>query len=59
MKLIESINTKMQRKKLYKRGKVWSLYIDLKSAFDSVDHTILFRRMKYIDVPKRLINTIS
>ena len=59
MKLIESINMKIEKRKEYKRGKAWSLYIDLKSAFDSVDHTILFKRMKYIDVPKRLINTIS
>ena len=42
MKLIESIKEKMEQRKIWKKGKIWSLYIDLKSAFDSVDHTIMF-----------------
>ena len=39
--------------------KTWSLYIDLKSAFDSVSHKILFNRMRKLKIKDELINTIE
>ena len=31
-----------QQESMNKKEEIWSLYIDLKSAFDTVDHEILF-----------------
>ena len=44
---------------MWRENKTWSLYIDLKSAFDSVDHELMFKRMRMRNIPKKLINTIS
>ena len=35
------------------------MYIDLKSAFDSVDHEILFKKMKELGISNELRNTIE
>ena len=48
--------------KTYKKDnskKTWSLFIDLKSAFDSVNHNILFDRMRKMKINEELINTIE
>ena len=38
--------------------KVWSYYVDLKSAFDSVDHEKLFKKMDDIGISTKLSNTV-
>ena len=37
---------------------VWTLFIDLKSAFDKVDHHILMNKLKKMEVATDLVNTI-
>ena len=38
---------------------MWSFYLDLKSAFDSVDHDTVFRKMKeQLNIEEELIATI-
>ena len=46
-------------KKNNKKKKCNLLFIDFKSAFDYVDHSILFRRLKEKNYPKYWINTIK
>ena len=51
MRLIESLRCLREKNKETEgTQKVWSLYIDLKSAFDSLDHDILFEKMKKIGI---------
>ena len=57
MRLIESLRTMREANKNGTQ-KIWSLYIDLKSAFDSVDHRILFEKMDKIGITRELGNTI-
>ena len=41
------------------KKKLWSFFLDLKSAFDSVDHDIVFRKMREkMNVSDDLIETI-
>ena len=40
LRIVEAIRMQMGQEE--GRDKTWSLYIDLKSAFDTVDHTIMF-----------------
>ena len=41
------------------RRKTWSFFLDLKSAFDSVDHDTVFKKMKdKMNIPENLIATI-
>ena len=37
---------------------VWTLFIDLKSTFDTVNHEILFQKMKKLGIRSEIINTI-
>ena len=48
-------------KDLNKSGskQLWSMYVDLKSAFDSVDHKILFRKMRDLKIDVELVQTIE
>ena len=40
--------------------KMWSFFLDLKSAFDSVDHEIEFRKMREVlHIDDKLVNTIQ
>ena len=39
--------------------KIWTLFIDLKSAFDKVDHKILIKRLENMNINPELINTIK
>ena len=57
LRLIESLR---HMRELNKDGtqKIWSYYVDLKSAFDSVDHEILFKKMDEIGISQKLNNTI-
>jgi hypothetical protein len=37
----------------------WVFFLDLKSAFDTVDHRILFEKMKNLNIDGKLINSIE
>ena len=39
--------------------KPWALFIDLKSAFDKVNHTYLFKEMERYGVSEELTDTIA
>ena len=58
MRLVESLR---YMKGINRKNKklLWSMYIDLKSAFDSVDHKILFRKMRRLGIDQNLIQTIE
>ena len=45
--------------KIKNKGTTWTLFIDLKSAFDKVDHRIMIRKLKIIGIEYTLINTIE
>ena len=53
MKSIEAMLDKADGKQ------AWTLFIDLKSAFDKVDHKLLIEKLKKKGVSKELINTIQ
>ena len=55
---MESLRT-LREKNKEGTQKVWSFYVDLKSAFDSVDHERLFKKMDDIGISKKLNNTIQ
>ena len=48
-----------QQESMKKKEEIWSLYIDLKSAFDTVDHEILFQKMKKLGINQKLTNKIQ
>jgi len=56
LRITETIKMKLQVKS---HPKIWTLFIDLKSAFDSVNHQILFRKMRELDISESLICTIE
>ena len=47
-----------KQKEEKKKEEIWTLFIDLKSAFDTVDHEILFEKMKRLQIDQKLTNTI-
>ena len=47
------------RQRLQSGKKPWALFIDLKSAFDKVNHDYLFAEMKKYGITETLINTIK
>ena len=56
LRIVENIKGKFERK--IHRG-VWCLFVDLKSAFDMVDHGILFEKMRKLEIKEDLIQTIE
>ena len=58
LRLIESLRNMRDNKK-DKKKKLWSLYIDEKSAFDSVNHIILFEKLEKLGISENLRNTIQ
>ena len=52
--------TETIKKKIQDRGQkhLWTLYVDLKSAFDTVDHDILFNKMRELNIDNNVIETI-
>ena len=47
LRLTETIEQRLLDRK---QRKLWTLFIDLKSAFDTVDHEILFRKMNELGI---------
>ena len=37
----------------------WSLFIDLKSAFDTVDHDIMLEKLRKKNVKPEIVNTVE
>ena len=58
LRLVETLRY-MRDNKDNKKQKLWSLYIDEKSAFDTVNHVILFEKMEKLGMEHRLVNTIK
>ena len=40
------------------QNQAWTFFIDLKSAFDKVDHRILINKLKKMRTEGKLVNTI-
>ena len=58
LRLVDSLRY-MRENRTKEQEKLWSLYIDLKSAFDSVDHEILFKKLKELGISDELRNSIE
>ena len=56
LRITESIRRKLEIKG---NRKLWSMYFDLKSAFDTVDHNLLFKKMDDLNISQDLINSIK
>ena len=56
LKIVENIQTLYNERE--EKG-TWLLFIDLKSAFDTVDHALLFEKMKKLEIAEYLIETIQ
>ena len=41
------------------KAEIYILFIDLKAAFDSVDHPILFEKMQLHNISEEVINTVK
>ena len=49
----------MERNNRNGEGKAWTLFIDLKSAFDNVNHEQMFEKMHDMGIDENLCNTIK
>ena len=47
LRIAETIRNKIAKSN---QTKLWTLFIDLKSAFDTVNHDILFQKMKDLEI---------
>ena len=56
LRIVETIRRKLV---VRKQRKLWSMYVDLKSAFDTVDHNLLFYKMDQLGISSDLTNTIK
>ena len=56
MRITEYIKKRYEEKK--EKG-LWTLFIDLKSAFDTVDHKLLFEKMRQLNIDESLTQTIE
>ena len=59
LRILEEIKSNMKKPVRNKDDFSWTLFIDLKSAFDKVNHELMFERLKEIDIDIDLINTIK
>ena len=59
LRILEEIKQNMKKPIRGKNDQAWTLFIDLKSAFDKVNHELMFDRLKEIDIDIDLINTIK
>ena len=56
LRINEYVKEQIEKKK--HKG-LWILFIDLKSAFDTVNHKILFEKMRELEIDDSLIETIQ
>ena len=56
LRITEYIKEKYERQQ--EKG-MWILFIDLKSAFDTVNHTLLFEKMRKHNIKEDLVRTIE
>ena len=56
LRITETIREKLKDSQ---NKKLWTLFIDLKSAFDTVNHEILFNKMRELNISEPLVNTIE
>ena len=56
LRMMENLKYRLKQRN---NRQVWSLYIDLKSAFDTVNHEILFKKLKEKKINQKLINTVE
>ena len=56
LRLTETISKRMKEQS---GKKIWTLFIDLKSAFDTVDHAIMFEKMRKHNIKESIVNTIK
>ena len=52
LRITETLRNKMLNNK---NSKLWTLFIDLKSAFDTVNHEILFKKMRDLKISEDLV----
>ena len=56
LRMMENLKARMEKN----NGKqIYSLFIDLKSAFDTVDHEKMFQKLRDKKVNTKLVNTIE
>ena len=55
LRITEYIKEKYKREE---HNKLWTIFIDLKSAFDTVDHQILFNKMEKLEIDEEVRETI-
>lgn len=56
LRITEYIKEMMRTKE--HRG-LWVMFVDLKSAFDTVNHEILFEKMGKLEINEEIVNTIQ
>ena len=54
--MMENLKARMTRNR---PRHLWSLFIYLKYAFDTVNHEILFKKLRKKNVAEELVNTIE
>ena len=59
LRILEEIKVNMDKPVRNKNDFAWTLFIDLKSAFDKVNHEMMFVRLEEIGIDGDLINTIK
>ena len=59
LRILEEIKVNMDKPVRNKNDFAWTLFIDLKSAFDKVNHEMMFARLEEIGIDGDLINTIN
>ena len=56
LRITETLRSKLKNKET---KNLWTLFVDLKSAFDTVNHEILFKKMRDLNISEPLVNTIE
>ena len=56
LRITEYIKDKYEK---HEEKQLWTLFIDLKSAFDTVNHKLLFEKLRKLEIKEELIQTIE
>ena len=56
LRITEYIKDKYEKQE---EKQLWTLFIDLKSAFDTVNHKLLFEKLRKLEIKEELIQTIE